>query len=136
MEIRVRYNKGFGVLMLVLGAINLLLRLFAMSRGVPTKPYHFIVGVILLFIGGLYMRGTAFIITQREIQLKNLYGMTVRKTAIDGYASLEVSNNKLFYDQNGEKKRVRGVARWYLHKADWDEMEQAILLARSQKDFG
>ena len=73
MKEKVTYNKIFGILLLI-GAVFIIGVSFLIGFSLNT-----VTGIILFVIGILYLNASALEYTEDELELKNLYGWTVKK---------------------------------------------------------
>lgn len=72
-EVKVRYAVGWGVFMLVAGIFILLT---AVMLGVGLQIF---MGFLFSLMGILYLSSPAVVVTTHEVELKNLFGMTMRR---------------------------------------------------------
>lgn len=89
MENRVTYNKAFGISFLIAA-------LFILITSLMLGPsLNAITGILILIVSILYLTGAAVIYNDEEIQLKNLFGTTMKRYSFvnDG---LNVRNRKIY----------------------------------------
>lgn len=116
LPVTIGYNKGFGIVMLVcsvfiLGVAFLTGQLFPQA----------ITGGILLLVSLGYMTQPAVVIAPKEVQMKNLLGMTMRTHPFENLSDLAVENGQLMV--KGTPVRV---ARWATASADWANLETLL----------
>ncbi len=73
-------------------------------------------GIILLIVGIMYLVNPAFVYDDEELELKNLYGMTMRRYSFDT-DQMEVRDGRIY--ANGKKIRVAG---WVLVPSEYKDL--------------
>jgi hypothetical protein len=116
LPLAIGYNKIFGGLLLVsgvfiLGVAVLVGQLFPQA----------ITGGILTLVSLGYLTQPALVIAPREVQMKNLFGMTLRTHPFERLSQLTVVDGAL--DVNGTRVRT---ARWLLDGGDWNRLETML----------
>jgi hypothetical protein len=110
------YNKAFGMILLlaalfILGVAWLTGTLFPQA----------ITGGILLLLSLAYLTQPAFVIALGGVQVRNLWGMTLRTVPFSAWSELAIRDGQLF----AQNQRVK-VARWLISSAAWAQLEQKI----------
>jgi len=114
--VRVRYTPVAGVILLVLAILNIVLGVLA-HAGTSTA-----LGLLFVVIAVLQLTMPYFVLVDGELQLRNLFGMTVRRYPFDDVAQFEIveGGKRIFLnDGYGDRKRVR-VTRWISQRGDWE----------------
>ncbi len=93
----IRSNRPLAATMVVIAVIGLLLSIFA-GTFMPTG----IVFPILALIGVLQLRAVPVVVTDRDVQLRNLLGKTIRRFEIDSLGDLRLENKKLVQVSTGK----------------------------------
>lgn len=116
--LRVRFSLSLALLFLSLGL--LLLVFGAFNDRVP----NMVLGVLLILLGGLQLTGTAVIVGEQEVELKNPLRMTVRRTPIEGLADLSVDRSRLVRASDG--RRITSVGAMSARAEDVEKLRRAI----------
>jgi hypothetical protein len=116
LPIEIGYKKAFGAGMLVcsvfiLGVAVLTSRLFPQA----------ITGTILFLLGIGYLTQSAIVIAPGEVQLKNLFGATMKTHPFASLSELSIVDGRL--EVNGVPVKV---ARWLLSGSDWQRLEKVV----------
>jgi len=114
-EVRVGYTPVVGTILLVLALLNVVLGVMAHS-GMSTA-----LGVLFILISVLQLTMPYFVLFDGELQLRNLFGMTVRRYTFDDLAQFEVEDDgkRIFLkSDDGAQRRVK-VTRWIAQPGDW-----------------
>ncbi|MFT7580610.1 MAG: hypothetical protein ACI9MR_002281 [Myxococcota bacterium] len=125
--IRVRYNRIYAILLIVLSAANLVM------GGITSAPTTILLGAVLTVIGILFLVQPYFVLDGGIVHVKNVYGMSMRRYDVTAYASVEVVHDGAriyFVGLDGERKRVK-VTRWLSHRPDWNTFTTAIVSANA-----
>jgi len=120
--VRVRYTPIAGIILLVLAIANIVLGVLA-HTGTSTA-----LGVLFTVVAILQLTMPYFILFEGELQLKNLFGMTVRRYPFDDVSQFEIEEGgkRIFLnDGYGDRKKVR-VTRWISQRGDWDRFMAAL----------
>ncbi|TNF32682.1 MAG: hypothetical protein EP329_09455 [Deltaproteobacteria bacterium] len=120
--VRVRYTPVAGVILLVLAILNIVLGVMA-HAGTSTA-----LGLLFVVIAVLQLTMPYFVLVDGELQLRNLFGMTVKRYPFDDVAQFEIveGGKRIFLtDGDGERKRVR-VTRWISQRGDWERFLGAL----------
>lgn len=121
-EVRVGYTPVAGTLLLVLALLNIVLGAMAHS-GVSMG-----LGALFIVMAILQLTMPYFVLTEGELQLRNLFGMTVRRYAFDDLSQFEIAEEgkRIFLTSpDGERKRVR-VTRWISQRGAWERFIAAL----------
>src|SRR5687767_12453121 len=114
--IPVGYNKIFGGVMLACA-------LFILGVAVITRHLfpQAITGAILLLVSLGYLTQPAIVVAPKEIEVKNLLGMTMKRLAIQSLAEVSVRDGRIWA---GNEKV--GSPRWMLNSGDCERLEAEI----------
>ena len=119
---KVRYNMYVGILFVVLGAVSTVLGLWLTLLG-DFSP-GFIVGVLCLVLGILYLARTYFWVHENAVVVPAVVGPLKREFP---FQSLTFDGGKMIAVRpDGTSKKVP-VARWMSNTGDWN----AVMTARS-----
>ncbi|MCP4439151.1 MAG: hypothetical protein GY810_09435 [Aureispira sp.] len=113
LPIKVKSNQIFPVIQLI-AAIIILVTAF-MSEDM----IQLLMGSFFIFLAVMLFTQPILVVTQSEIQLKNLLGMTMRKVAYNGKV-VTLDNNKLMVDG---KKVFTGSA-FNCNKPDFEKVKE------------
>lgn len=116
--LRIRFSLTLALLFLSLGL--LLLVFGALNDRVP----NLVLGALLTLLGGLQLTGTAVIVGEQEVELKNPLRMTVRRTPIGGLADLSVDRSRLVRASDG--RRITSVGAMSARAEDVEMLRRAI----------
>lgn len=89
MEKRVTYHKAFGISFLI-AALFILITSFMLGPSITT-----ITGILILIVSILYLTSAAVVYTDEEIELKNMFGMTMKRYSFVNDC-LNVRNRKIY----------------------------------------
>ena len=110
MQVRVGFNKVFGVLLLGLAGLQVF------TYTISQKPMYFVLAALWALLGLMYFAGTCFVVElaedgSGEVQLKNPIGMVMKRHPFAKLADLNVQGNKLYVTRtDGVEKSVGGLA--------------------------
>jgi hypothetical protein len=107
---RVRLNPVIGWILLAPAAFVLLTGLFL------GQVMLIVLGVMQVLISIGYLTGTFFEISDHELGVKNLLGMTLKRHAFGSLAELEVRGTKICRRADGATL----VGRTTAHRGDWE----------------
>lgn len=112
-EVRVHYAKGWAITIIVMSAI-----LLAMAPFVRTWMTG-VVGGLNLLVGILMLTRPLYVLGGGALEVKNLFGMTVRRFAYDSLTEFEVDASGTIWHTapGGPRKKVR-ISRLTLASAD------------------
>ncbi|MFL5764398.1 MAG: hypothetical protein ACJ77K_10700 [Bacteroidia bacterium] len=119
MKERVTYNKAFGIF-LIAGSVFILAVSFMIGFSINT-----ITGAILLLVGILYLNGAAVIYNKEELELKNLYGSTMKRYNFHT-DKVEIRDGAIY--ANGSKVRIGSM---FLNRGELDRLHEFI----EKKDY-
>ncbi|PKN58538.1 MAG: hypothetical protein CVU56_05075 [Deltaproteobacteria bacterium HGW-Deltaproteobacteria-14] len=121
-EVRVGYTPVAGTILLILALLNIVLGVMAHSA-VSTG-----LGALFIVMAILQLTMPYFVLTEGELQLRNLFGMTVKRYAFDDLSQFEIAEEgkRIFLTTpNGDRKRVR-VTRWISQRGAWERFITAL----------
>lgn len=121
LPIEVRYNKGWGIVMLlcslfILGVAVLTAKLFPQA----------ITGSILLLVSIGFLTQPVMVVAPGEVQLRNLLGMTMKRYEFASLAEIELRDGRVCV--NGKPV---GSGKFMLRASDWEALGRAIDDARA-----
>ena|ERR1043166_6618205 len=121
MKERVTYNKAFGIF-LIAGAVFILGVSFVIGFSLNT-----ITGALLLLIGILYLNSAAVVYDHQELELKNLYGFTMKRYDFH-LDKMEIRDGAIY--ANDSKVRVGGM---FLNREELNRLHEFISNKKYQK---
>jgi len=120
MEIKVGHNKVFAVIILACAGFILFVSFLI------GPSLNLIVGFLNLFIGIQMLAKPFLVIGEREIQLKNLFGMTLRRFHYSSPSDLEMDGSILYVNHNGERRKVSRISSFLHHAPDVQRLKDFI----------
>ncbi len=122
--LRVRFHPAFAYFFLPVS-------LFILGTGLFLgKPMLIFLGAMQLFIGVQYLRSAIYVVHEREIEVKNLLGMTLKRHTFGGLSELLVEGGKLWHAPPGGTRKSLVAVRM-VHPADRDELVRRITAQRA-----
>ena len=115
MEIRIGYNKAMAIMFLVVAVF-----VGSVAVAVSSNPVQLGLSVLFLLLGFLYLRGTAAVVSEKAVQLKNLFGGTAKSIPIQSLSDVTLNGNSILVDG---KKVLSGMM---VHGADIAKLRAAI----------
>lgn len=119
MKEKVTYSKGFGI-SLIIGSLFILSVSFIIGFSLNT-----LTGGLLLVVGIMYLNNPAIEYDKDELQIKNIYGGTVKKYSFRA-DKIEIKDGSIY--SNDSKVRVAGI---FLNKTELNKLHDFI----NNKDF-
>jgi hypothetical protein len=113
LPIAVGYNKIWGGFMLVAG-VFILGTAILIGQIFPQA----ITGTILLLVSLGYLTQPAFVVTRTEVQMRNLFGMTLRTHPFEKLSQLSVVDGRV--EVNGTPVKF---PRWLIAGSDLEQLE-------------
>ena len=126
MILKIRQNRVFAIVILSC-AVFILFVSFLIGPSL-----NLVIGFLNLFIGIQMLTKPVVVITEREIELKNLMGMTMRRVAFNSYAELEIEDGSLYVNQGGTRTRAARVSRFLHHGPDVDNLHELVAAHRTK----
>ncbi len=120
-EVRVHYGKGWAITMLV-GA-SLLLVMAPFVRTWMTG----VLGALNLLIGILMFTQPMIVLGNGALQLKNLFGMTLRRVEYSSLTEFDVDDRGAIWhtDRAGQRKKLR-LSKFSASSADWKRLTDTL----------
>lgn len=122
--IRIGYNKFWALVMLAVAAGGFVL--FAMTGSI----LQLALGAIFVLAAGLWATRPFLVVTDSEIQAKNMTGITLRRFPHGGLAAIEVVPGGIVIGA-GEKRQHLRLSRLVVSRADLDKLGAAADAARA-----
>jgi len=116
-EVRVYYAKGWAIA-LIIGA-GLLLAMAPFVRTWMTG----VIGALNLVVGILMLTRPLYVLGHGALEIKNLFGMTIRRYRYESLSEFEVEPAGTIWhtDRGGTRKKVR-ISRMTVASADWKRL--------------
>lgn len=124
MERRVTYNKVMAIIFMVIASFILFVS-FSIGPSINT-----VTGILLLIISILYMVSPAIVYDDKEIQLKNLIGMTVKRYSFSS-DSITTKDRKIFVND-----RKLNLALFVMARSEYDDLVSFILTKSMEENKG
>ena len=108
-----------GVGSLVTGV--LLILIFGLDLG----WFPFILGALGIKLpvwGFLYLYMSPCVVYHDSMEVKNMYGMTLRNIEFGAVTDLEIREDQVYYLKGGQWKKLRQLKRKRLHPQDWGRL--------------
>jgi membrane protein CcdC involved in cytochrome C biogenesis len=118
------YKTGWGITFIVMGVILLVLNLMLLNMGAG-RGMQLILCLFFILMGVLYLTMPAFELTTNEIIMFNLFGMPVKRYPFKKLSDIQVMENKVYINADGQSKRVR-VSKTMVKSTDWDSFILAL----------
>lgn len=107
---------GSGAVSLVVGSI--LLAIFGLDLG-PVPVILIAFGIKIPIFGFLYLHTNPVTIHGDHLEMKNLFGMTMRKVPFGDITKVDIRENRVYYQKGSEWKKLPQLKRKSLHPEDW-----------------
>lgn len=120
-EVRVHYAKGWAITIIVLSALLLLMAPFVRTWMTG------VVGALNTVVGILMLTRPLYVLGAGALEVKNLFGMTVRRFAYDSLSEFEVDAGGTIWHTppGGPRTKVR-ISRLTVASADWKRLVDAL----------
>lgn len=127
----VRFNPIFVWLMVAFCGAGLIFGISALAitgnyvhSGPAILPH-----VFALTLGILMLRNPALFVTPQEVQMRNIFGGTIRRYPLSSYNDLEVNGTVLYVlGADGTRKAI--AKRFLRHPGDWERLKQIVSQAK------
>jgi hypothetical protein len=94
-------------------------------------------GVLLILLGGLVAYMPLVVVSDKEIEIKSLFGQTRVSYPHDGYHLLQIQEDKLVIQKDMRRASLDFINKKKFAKADWHSLVQAIeAISASRKKSG
>ena len=118
--IRVRHNK-------IIAGIILGCAIFILTTAMMVGPgTNLFLGFLNLVIGIQMFIQPVLILHDGQAELKNLFGMTVRRKQFDSFSQLEIEGNTLYVNRNGERAKISQVNKFFCHGPDVEALKEFL----------
>ncbi len=122
----VGYNRIVAITLIVLGGLDALLGLWLSLLG--SFSYSLIIGIVILWLGVLYLRRPYFVVEKNQVVMPALLGPRQRTYFFKTPADLKLEDNKLFVRADSQWKRVP-VYRWMSDPTGWKVLDAQLTRA-------
>lgn len=119
---KVRYKSGLGISCLLLGGVIAATSLRAMSQQGGFIGLT-IIGVVIIAMGGLYLRQPYFAIAPNRLTLYNLLGNTIKRYPFESFSHLSLENGALYIESSYAGKEKVNLRQWMVKSADWQKLQ-------------
>lgn len=117
---KIRHNKIIAGIILVC-AVFILVTAFMVGPGT-----NLFIGFLNLVIGIQMFIQPVIVLHDRQAELKNLFGMTVRKREFDSISQLEIVGSSLYVNRNGTRTKISQVNKFFCHGPDVEALKEYI----------
>jgi hypothetical protein len=123
--VKIHYHKAWGLTFVILSSVLLLMHLYLASLTGELKIINILTALIILTAGILYLTRPYFEVTPTEIKLLAPLGHAVRTYTFKKYSDIDVVDNKLYLNKDGERKRIR-ITKWMCNRQEWEKFMALI----------
>jgi hypothetical protein len=116
-EVRVHYAKGWAIVIIVGAALLLVMAPFVRTWMTG------VIGALNLIVGILMLTRPLYVLGDGALQVKNLFGMTMRRYSYRSLSQFEVEPAGAIWhtDEQGTRRKVR-ISRLTVASADWKRL--------------
>lgn len=119
----VRYEKAWGILVLILGSIGLILNVILLFLGERVDWLGFIIILFVIGIGVTMLTRPYFVVGSDRFSIKNF---PWKKTYyLDEEENLRLLGNRIYLMGNGIKKKIR-ISRYLANTKDWIDFSNYV----------
>ena len=119
----VRYEKAWGILVLILGSIGLILNAILLFLGERVDWLVFIIILFVIGIGVTMLTRPYFVVGSDRFSIKNF---PWKKTYyLDEEENLKLVGNRIYLMGNGIKKKIR-ISRYLANTKDWIDFSNYV----------
>jgi hypothetical protein len=126
---KARYKSGLGMACLLLGGVIAAISLRAMLQQGGFIGLM-VIGVVIITMGGLYLRQPYFAIAPNRLTLYNLLGNTVKRYPFESFAHISLENGALYIESGHAGKEKVNIRQWMVKSADWQQLQALSQTAR------
>lgn len=127
MQLRIGHNKIFAIIILACAGFILFVSFLI------GPSLNLFIGFLNLFIGIQMLTKPFLVINENDIELKNLFGMTLKRVAYNEPSELEMDGSILYVNNGGTKKKVARVSKFFHHGPDVEMLEDFIFENRPKE---
>lgn len=84
------------------------------------------IGFLNLVIGIQMFIQPMIVLHNGQAELKNLFGMTMRRRQFDSFSQLEIDGNTLYVNRNGERTKISQVNKFFCHGPDVEALREYL----------
>lgn len=119
-EITLRRHPRIAILLLALGLI-------AVGLGLLFSEFWVVfLGVLPVIFAALLMLSPFVVVTNGEVELRNVFGQVGARYAHDGFHLLTIEGDCLYIRKGDRRAAVKPIVRSHVHAGDWTILTQAI----------
>lgn len=119
LPIEIRAQAWIGVVMLAAGALQLVAGFLGGGFGLFPGPLFAVLGIMQL-------NAKPVVVANGEVQLRNAFGMTLKRVAFSSPSQLSIEDNKLFCSATGERKKVTALSSFAVRSEDVERLRRYI----------
>jgi hypothetical protein len=112
---------------MIIAGIILGCAIFILATAMMVGPAtNLFLGFLNLVIGTQMFLQPMLVLRDGQAELKNLFGMTVRRKEFDSFSQLKVEGNTLYLYRDGERTKVSQLNKFFCHGPDVDALKQFL----------
>jgi hypothetical protein len=119
---KARYKLWLGMACLLLGGVIAATGLRAMSQQGGFIGLT-VIGVVVIAMGGLYLRQPYFAIAPNRLTLYNLLGNSIKRYPFESFSHLSLENGTLYIESGYASKEKVNIRQWMVKSADWQQLQ-------------
>jgi hypothetical protein len=119
---KARYKPWLGMACLLLGGVIAAISLKAMSQQGGFIGLM-VIGVVIIAMGGLYLRQPYFAIAPNRLTLYNLLGNSIKRYPFESFSHLSLENGTLYIESGYASKEKVNIRQWMVKSADWQQLQ-------------
>lgn len=85
--------------------------------------FHIVISLLMLTV-------PVVVIREKEVEIKNILGMVLKRVPHPGLHHLIIQGNRLLIEYDGQSTKIRNVNKSFSHQGDWKVMAEALEKAR------
>jgi hypothetical protein len=124
--IRIGYNKLWGAVMLLVAALGIVV--YAMTGAFIQLG----LGLVFAIAGVLWLTRPFLVVTDGQIAVKNLMGLTLRRFPFPQLADLEVHDGAIMLGSGKDRMRLK-LSTMVVSRSDLDRLGSAVAEARAAR---
>jgi len=124
--IRIGYNKLWGAVMLLVAALGIVV--YVMTGAFIQLG----LGVVFAIAGALWLTRPFLIVTDGQIAVKNLMGLTLRRFPFPQLTDLEVHDGAIIIGSGKDRMRLK-LSTMVVSRSDIDRLGSAVAEARAAR---
>lgn len=117
-----RHNRVLAITILVCGVL-------VVSSGLVVKSFTpLFVGFLNISMGILMLVKPQLIVHRSRVELKNLFGFTVKTKEFEFPGQLEIENSVLYLNKNGKREKIMAISNFLSNPRDISALKYFIAM--------